>query len=346
MNRRTRIFVFVAAGILVAGLGTGLVASYVGLQNLPVIGGNGPAEFAYVPVDASIVAYANVHDIMASELRRKLDAIHPQGTSDGARSFQEHTGIDLEKDIDYVVAAVVKTPENASGPPLILARGRLDQARIEALATQQGASAEDYQGARVVTRDQFAVAFLEPGLVAVGGPAAVRKALDTKSAGGQNASDNDELMRLVRDVDDGTVWAVARFDALTSNRLPPDVQSKLPKISWFSGKGAIGAGVDGVLRVEAIDDASAQDLRQVIQGFMALARMQTGNQAGLTELLNSLQLGGEGKTVSLTFSLPPEILDALGAIRAQRPRLPQLPPETPIPPVAPDAPRAPTPPAL
>jgi hypothetical protein len=344
MNRRTRIFLFVAAGILVAGLGTGLVASYVGLQNLPVIGANGPAEFAYVPIDATVVAYANVHDVMASELRRRLEAVHPQG-GDGARRFQEHTGIDLEKDVDYVVAAAVKT-EGDSGPPLILARGRFDQARIEALAKQEGATSQDHQGARVVARDQFALAFLEPGLVAVGGPAAVRKAIDTKSTGGQNASDNDELMRLVRGVDDGTVWAVARFDALGSDKLPQDVRSKLPKISWFSAKGVIGAGVDGQLKVEAIDDTSAQDLRQVIQGFMALARMQAGNQAGLTDLMNSLQLGGEGKTVSLTFSLPPEILDALGAIRAQRPRLPQLPPETPLPPAAPDVPRAPAPPAL
>jgi hypothetical protein len=344
MNRRTRIFLFVAAGILVAGLGTGLVASYVGLQNLTVIGGNGLAEFAYVPADAGMIAYANVRDVMTSELRRKLDAAHPQ-TGDGARSFQEHTGINLETDIDYVVVAGVKTADDM-GPPLTLARGRFDQARIEALATQEGATAEDYQGARVVTKGEFAVAFVEPGLVVVGGPAVVRKAIDTKSAGGKNVGDNDELMRLVRDVDDGNVWAVARFDALASDRLPQDVQSRLPKISWFSAKGAIGAGVDGQLRVEALDDASAQDLRQVIQGFMALARMQAGNQAGLTELMNSLQLGGEGKTVSLTFSLPPEILDALGAIRAQRPRLPQLPPETPVPQVTPEAPRTPAPPAL
>jgi hypothetical protein len=344
MNRRTRIFLFVAAGILVAGLGTGLVASYVGLQNLPVIGGNGLAEFAYVPEDAGLVAYANVHDVMASELRRRLEAIHPQG-GDGARSFQEHTGIDVEKDIDYVVAAVVKAPET-EGPPLVLARGRFDQTRLEELAKQESATSEDYQGARVVTRGDFALAFVEPGLVAVGAPAVVRKAIDTKSAGGRNVGDNTELMRLVRNVDDGTVWAVARFDALTSDRLPQDVRSKLPKISWFSAKGVIGAGVDGQLQVEAVDDTSAQDLRQVIQGFLALARLQVGNQAGLTELINSLQLGGEGKTVSLSFSLPPEILDALGAIRAQRPRLPQLPPETPLPQVAPDAPRAPAPPAL
>jgi len=37
------------------------------------------------------------------------------------------------------------------------------------------------------------------------------------------------------------------------------------------------------------------------------------------ELLNSLQLGGQGKTVSLGFSIPSEVIDALAAIAAPRP---------------------------
>ena len=50
MTNRTRRFLFVATGILVVGLGTGLVASYMGgLQGLTLIGGNGPAELEYVP---------------------------------------------------------------------------------------------------------------------------------------------------------------------------------------------------------------------------------------------------------------------------------------------------------
>ena len=58
MTKKTRLFVFIAGGVLVAGLGTGLVASYVGIQNLTLIGGNGPAEFAYVPSDARALGYA------------------------------------------------------------------------------------------------------------------------------------------------------------------------------------------------------------------------------------------------------------------------------------------------
>ena len=342
MSKRTRLFVLVAAGILITGLGTGLVASYVGLQNLTLIGGNGPAEFAYVPEDAKLVAYANVRDVMDSELRRKLDAFHP--APDAPRQFQEQTGIDIERDINYVIAAGTGIENGGDGPPLVLARGHFDQIRIEGFAKQEGATIEDYKGKRLLTHEQFGLAFVEPDLVALGSPAAVRLAIDTKAAG-RNAANNDELMRLVRDVDDGTVWAVARFDAIAGARLPQEVASKLPAISWFSAKGVIGNGVDGQVRAEARDDAAAQDLRQVIQGFMALARMQAGSQPAVGELINSLQLGGTGKTVSLTFSIPSTMLDALGALRAQQPRQ-RLAPEAPAPPPVPAPPQSPAPPAL
>jgi len=343
MSKRTRLFVVVAAGILITGLGTGLVASYVGLQNLTLIGGNGPAEFAYVPEDAKLVAYANVRDVMDSELRRKLDAFHP-GPPDAPRQFQEQTGIDIERDITYVIAAAAANDNGGDGPPLVLARGHFDPSRNEGFAKQQGATVEEYKGKRLITHEQFGLAFVEPDLLALGSPDRVRKAIDTKAAG-RNATNNDELMRLVREVDDGTVWGVARFDAIAGSRLPQEVVSRLPAISWFSAKGVIGNGVDAQLRAETRDDASAQDLRQVIQGFMALARMQAGTQPAIGEFINSIQLGGQGKTVSLTFSIPSTVLDALGALRAQQPR-PRLAPEAPAPPPVPAPPQAPAPPAL
>jgi hypothetical protein len=347
MNKRTRLFLVVAAAILVVGLGTGLVASYVGLQNLTIIGGKGPAELAYVPADARIVAFANVRDVMDSELRRKLDSVAPGG--DGARAFQEKTGIDIEHDIDYLLAAVVNPGDSSfeSGPPLVLAHGTFDQVRLEGFARQEGASVEDYRGHRLITHEMFGVAFVEPGLVALGSPAAVKKAIDTKAAGGQNASDNDELMRLIRDVDDGTVWAVAKFDALAAARIPPEVAGKLPQISWFSAKGVIHSGVDAQIRAEARDEMAAQDLRQVIQGFMALARMQATNQPAIADFMNSIQMGGQGKTVSLSFSVPSTVIDAIGGLRALQPRTPSLPTEPPVPaPTAPEPPAPPTPPAL
>jgi hypothetical protein len=45
MTKRTRVFLGVACGILVVGLGTGLVTAYVGgFQNLVILGGTGPTS--------------------------------------------------------------------------------------------------------------------------------------------------------------------------------------------------------------------------------------------------------------------------------------------------------------
>ena len=126
MTKRTRLFVAIAAGILVVGLGTGLLASYMGVQNLTLIGGNGPEEFAYVPSDTQVLAFANVRSVMDSELRRKLMELHPGAAN--ADQFQERTGINIETDVDSVVAAIGSGPRDGaaagagsrsvrSGPP-------------------------------------------------------------------------------------------------------------------------------------------------------------------------------------------------------------------------------------
>ena len=51
MTKRTQRFVVLGVTVLVVGLGTGLVASYVGFPNLGIVGSDGPAELAYVPSD-------------------------------------------------------------------------------------------------------------------------------------------------------------------------------------------------------------------------------------------------------------------------------------------------------
>lgn len=334
MTKKTRLFVLIAAGILVVGLGTGLLASYMGMQNLTLIGGGDPSEFAYVPADSRALAFANVRAVMDSELRRKLTELHPD--AHGADQFQERTGINVETDIDSVIAAMAGG--EVHGPPLVLARGRFDQVRLETLAREDGGVVEDYNGTRFVSHENFAIAFVEPGVVALGMPAAVRRAIDTKAAGSGSITSNDEVMGLIRNVDEGTVWGVARFDALSGSPLPADMASKLPAINWFSVKGLINGGIEGQISAEAKDDVAAQDLRQVVQGFLALARLQVGQNPEISEFLNSLQVTGQGRTVSLGFHVPSAMIDALGALRARQPA-----PVTPDAEPAPDAPQEPVP---
>jgi hypothetical protein len=320
MTRRTRLFVLVAAGVLVAGLGTGLLASYmgVGLQSLTILSPDGPAELAYVPQDAEFVAFANVREIMDSELRKKLQQLRPETPPatphDPAHDFETQTGINIERDIDEVVVALgrdVEGPDN----PLVVARGRFDQARIEGLVLGKGGRVEGYKEEQILLlpedHRQLALSFVESDIVLVGPAADVRRAIDTKLGTIASLTARDEIMNLIRDASDGNAWAVGRFDSIAKWRLPDAVGAQLPPINWFAATGRINGGVEAVIRAEADTDHAATDLRQVISGFMALARLQTRQSAEIAAMLNSVKLGGDGRTVSLAFSVPSGVIDAL-----------------------------------
>jgi hypothetical protein len=72
----------------------------------------------------------------------------------------------------------------------------------------------------------------------------------------------------------------------------------------------------------------------VVQGVLALARLQAGQNPQIRALMNSLELGGTGKTVSLGFSVPTEVIDALAALQNNRRR--EAPAPVPDPPPTPD----------
>lgn len=318
MTRRTRLFVLISASVLIAGVGTGLIASYFGVQNL-TFGSDGPEELAYIPQDAALVAFADVRHVMDSELRRRMQQVRPGARLNDGRDFLTRTGINIETDIDLMVAAL--PPGGASDPrPLVLARGRFDQGRIEGLMRDREGQAEDYKGARLLTSvegdQRFAVAFVEPGLAAFGPVAEVRRAIDTKSGGGGSITGNAEMMALIRDIDAGDAWAAGRWDAMTaSGRLPQGFAGQIPAITWLAATGRVGSGIEGAVRAEASTDEAATDLRETIRGFMALARIQTRQRAALSTLMDSLQLGGEGRTVSVAFMVPADTIDALAALQ-------------------------------
>ena len=329
MTTKTRYFVIASLLVLGVGLGTGLVAYYVGFPAGAAQRAGGPEELQYIPHDATLIAYANVQEVMASELRQKLLHALPMHEN-GQREFENQTGINIETDIDRIVACL--TPDasatNLPGQGMILARGRFDEAKIEALMREHGAQIEQYKGKRLIVGEApplshagpFAVSFVEPGFVALGSSKLLHSAIDlhqggnNPQAGLSSVVGNDELMALVRSLDSGNAWAVGRFDALTSKaHLPDNVTSRLPAITWFAVSGHINGGLRGTIRAEARDDEAANNLRDVVRGFMGLAKMQGGSNPSAQLMMQSLELGGTGKTVSLSFSVPAEVFDAVGA---------------------------------
>ncbi|MGH9371428.1 MAG: hypothetical protein ACRD15_07850 [Vicinamibacterales bacterium] len=313
MTRSTRYFMTGSAAILAAGLCTGLVAYWGGgFQKLDA--STGPTELAYIPADAAVIAYADVGAIMNSELRQRIKAAMP-AHEQGQEEFQRETGIDIERDIQYVVAAV--TPGTKSG--LLVARGNFNPTLLESLAVQHGGTVETYRDKRLISKGDLGhegangtLAFLEAGLVAIGDTATVKRAIDAQLSA-TSVTSNDEIMTLVSQIEQGNnAWSVGRFDVLTSQaRLPEQIQRQMPPVNWFAAAGHINGGVSGMVRVEATDDAAAELLRRQVNGALAFGEMMGRSDPRAAAALQTVQMSGTGKTVQLSFTVPAEILQMM-----------------------------------
>jgi hypothetical protein len=231
----------------------------------------------------------------------------------GQEEFQKETGIDIERDIQYVVAAV--TPGTHSA--LMVARGNFDFTLLENLAVQHGGTVETYREKQLISKSNDSpegprggtLAFLEPGLVAIGDTDTVKRAIDAQLTA-QSIIGNDEMMTFVKDIEAGNnAWAVGRFDVLTSHaKLPEQIARQIPPVKWFAAAGHINGGVSGMVRVEANDDEAAELFRRQVNGALAFGEMMGRSDPRASAVLKSLQMSGTGKTVQLSFTVPGELL--------------------------------------
>jgi len=287
---------------------------------------------------------------MTSELRQRFRESILQGAQEnGQREFQEQTGINIETDIDRVVAGLDVTSggtANFNGSGVVLARGRFDEVRIEALMREHGAHVDAYKGKRLITTEakipvppspdsafpvpavppvpsspqSFSLSFVEPGLVAVGTTTLVQHVVDLHSGGGESALTNEGLMEHIRAFGNGNVWAVGRFDVLRArSKIPDAVADRIPPITWFSVNGRIDSGLQAALSAETRDDESAKNLRDVVRGFLALAKLQTSTKPEYQRFVDSLQLTGTGNTVALSVEIPAQVFEALRAAMPKPP---------------------------
>lgn len=336
MNKKTRIFLVASALTLSVGLCTGLLAYYGGLPTMASTRAAGPDELRFVPADAAIIAHANVREVMASEFRQTLRAVLPDHDKHGQEQFQAETGINVEEDIDSVTACMWPSAgdgDNHTG--FVMLRGRFDTAHLEAKAREhKNVQIEDFHGARLLRlvhdsnnesspsapprdgelrhRKTAVLAFVEPGLLMFGEEAPVKRAL---SRGAETVQANSEMMGLISEVEgNANLWAVGRVEALAKNaKLPEQIASQIPQVSTFAASSRINGGLTAELRAEARDDEAAKNLREVVQGFVALVKMQAGNKPEMQTLAQSLQLTGSGKSVALSFQVPAEFINAMAS---------------------------------
>lgn len=341
-SNRTRNFLIGSAAVITLGLGAGTLAYFNGGMPRAFAANTGPDELNLVPAGAGIVAYANVQGVMASEFRQKLTQVL-DGAGKGRQEFQEQTGIDVERDIDAVIAAV--GPNASSEAPqeqgFIALRGRFDTTRIEAFVSEKGGQLDEYRGARLLVdrnhdnpartdenaedggQSQSArhkvhpvIALVDANLVIVGNAPAVKGAIDRYRGDGTASITSDgEFVRMLESVDqNSTVWAIGRPRMLGAQAKlgeASDALARIPDVKWFAASGHLNGGLAATFRAEGKDAEAGKNMRDVVQGVLALARLQLDAKPELRPLLDSLQVEGTDAGVALHVTVPGEMIDVL-----------------------------------
>jgi hypothetical protein len=326
MTKKTRYFIVAAGTVLVVGLGGGLIA-YFAYNRVAGMPAGVPPEMRYVPANASVVAFADVRAVMGSELRRSLmPSVDPESRK-GRQMMNDFAGVDLEKQVTRVVAYV--EPYNKAPDPqaqaesditrvIVLVNVTFDPARIETFIRERAGTMDDYKGRKMFVHREHgheaAVGLVGSDLIAMGPADLVRGIIDLSQGSGlaNNITANPEMMALIRDNSGSTAWVVGQFDEIRRRmRLPSGVAQQVPPIRLVSVKANINGGVKATIRAEAGDKAAADQLRDVVRGFISLARLQGGAKPEIEGMLKSIELSGSDSSVRLSVALSPEALRAV-----------------------------------
>jgi hypothetical protein len=329
MTKRTKYFLMGSVGFLAVSLAVGLTAYYGGVRGFAEPAG--PAELAFVPNDAAVVAFADVKSLMTSQFRQQMKALEPAQQQEGRDEIRGALGIDIEQDIDYVVACLLAPPAAGTASPngYVLARGRFDQPRIEMFIREKGGVEQVYRDKKMFVHTpeipvdstiphqptEVGVTFISPQVVAFGSTAALKKVIDIQYAQAQTVTSNAEVMKMIAGVEPGNnAWVVGRFDVLSQQaHLPTEVAGRLPQVTWFSAGGHVNGGVNGSVSLTARDEEAAKNLQAVAGGFIALANMQAAQRPDLQAIMKTVNLNNDGNTVTVSFSLPSTMIEALKA---------------------------------
>jgi hypothetical protein len=289
------------------------------------MGAADPELMSLLMPDARVVAGVNVDQARISPFGQFVLSQMPAADARFA-NFTAMTGFDPRRDLREVLMATVGRPGQQG---LVLARGTFDAARIFAAAQAAGHTIENYNGIQIVTGKEealtHAVAFLGKSIAVAGDIDNVHGAIDRRNAA--SSSIDPALAAKVGQLSEMLdVWSISTVPLATvanpklaDNRLNGVLSSDVMKaIQQTSGGVKFGATVE--LSGQAVADSSqnATALADVVRFLANMLQINapSSSVAGVTALVQSLNVQANGNTVSVAASIPEQELESI--LRAAR----------------------------
>jgi len=289
-----------------------------------------PPEGLALPADTRFVMGVDVKRLVASPFYEKYGRNQPDGRPRAFTELEEKTGLNPERDIDQVFVAGGGKASRGPGEGLVLVLGRFDRYKISrAIETEKkGVTTKNYQGTTIYLfnearegkgRHTGAVAFLDDDALVLGSQAAVEETIAGRLRGDTALRANPGLTALLESVKPGsTFWMVGDQTLLGQmpRSLPGAPDGSTPGMTLPALKSIVVTGdLEPLLSFdvtgEAADEAAAQNLADVVRGFLALASLQAAQKPELKQLATAVSVTTENTKVHVSGRFPYEVLDSL-----------------------------------
>jgi len=326
---RSRLVLLFSMSVVVVGVVAGLGALWFDSARAAV----GPltGEGLTLPADTRFLIGIDVQRFVSSPFWERYgtqEGMRPKGL----RDLEEKTGLDPARDVEQVVMAG-SGPVGSRTRPLLLAVGRFDPARIgETAKSAGGASVRELQGVPLYTfsasraggtPEEATLAVLDRGTLLFGPTAKVEETVASRARGEVPLRQNTQLLGLVEKVKPGfTFWMVG--DRTLLEQMPKAIPAPgaggsggagasmaLPPLEALTVTGDLDPQVSLAIVGQAVDDASATKLADVVRGLVALVSLQAQQKPELQQLTSAISVATEANRVLVSARLPYEMIDAL-----------------------------------
>lgn len=285
-----------------------------------------PVEFKDIPAEAKWLAHVDVDAMRDSTLTERIYHFAMQQRPEAEGHFQkveEVTGMDPRRDLYSLTFYGTSFAENQG---VLIVKAGFDRARMEEKA-KEAADHEvtkhgDYQ-IHTWTHDKgkkrerkLAGAFFKADvLVFASSVDEVKKALDVLAGKGKSLSGNESA--LTADVPAGTTF-LARAAGMAGANLPvkSPALKKTEQISIAMGEHEGQGFYQSKLVAE--DEATAQQVKEIVEGGRAMVALQHGQDPDAKALLDALKVDLSNNTLSVDFRAPVDrIWEAAKKARAE-----------------------------
>jgi hypothetical protein len=233
----------------------------------------------------------------------------------GWEDFVAATGMDPERDIDKVTIGKLEGKD-----AVVIAQGRINKFKIEQFLKDKGKESQSYLG-QSLYRDGDSTFVVMDNLVLIGQLNAVKKAVDQMQIPG-SAPLRADLTAAIQTIEAGNqVWGVGDFSVDDLGNI--GIRGPAPAVDMLKSlkSGTYQMHVDTGVQARAVgnfaDAESAKSVGDLVRGALAVAKLQVAKQQpDMVRLLDGIQVGNSGTTLTLRIEESGELLKKLKDLRS------------------------------